>query len=97
MQRVIVQVPMSTDLKKSAEAVSSDLGFSSLQETIRVLLTKLSKKELRFQVTEEPPEEIKYLSKAAERKFKKAVEDIKAGRNITKTKNTDKLLSLLRS
>ena len=88
---------MSTDLKKSAEAVSSDLGFSSLQETIRVLLTKLSKKELRFQVTEEPPEEIKYLSKAAERKFKKAVEDIKAGRNITKTKNTDKLLSLLRS
>lgn len=97
MQRVIVQVPMTTDLKKSAEAVSCDLGFSSLQETIRVLLTKLSKKELRFQVTEEPPEEIKYLSKAAEKKFKKAVADIKAGRNITKTKNTDELLSLLRS
>lgn len=95
MQRVIVQVPMSGDLKKAAEAVSSDLGFSSLQETIRVLLTKLSKKELRFQVTEEPPEEIKYLSKATEKKFKKAVEDIKAGKNITKTKNVDELISLL--
>lgn len=88
---------MNSDLKKAAEAVSTDLGFSSLQETIRVLLTKLSKKELRFQITEEPPEEIKYLSKAAEKRFKKAVEDIKAGRNITKTRNPNELLSLLRS
>jgi len=46
MQRVIVQVPMSRELKEKAQSASSDLGFSSLQETIRVLLTKLSKKEL---------------------------------------------------
>ena len=85
MQRVILQVPMSRDLKESAQNASSDLGFSSLQEAIRVLLTKLSKKELSLKVEE--VEEITHLSPAAERKFKKAVADIKAGRNITKTKN----------
>ena len=95
MQRVIVQVPMNRNLKEKAEIVASDLGFSSIQEAIRVLLTKLSKKEFSLKVEE--VEEVKYLSPAAERRFKKAVEDIKAGRNITKTKNVDELLELLHS
>ena len=96
MQRVILQVPMSKDLKENARSASADLGFSSLQEAIRVLLTKLAKKELSLKVTEEV-EEITHLSKAAERRYKKAIADIKAGRNITKTKNIDELRSLLRS
>lgn len=96
MQRVILQVPMTKDLKESAQSASSDLGFSSLQEAIRVFLTKLAKRELSVRVTEEV-EEITHLSKAAERRYKKAIEDIKAGRNFTKTKNVDELLSLLRS
>ena len=95
MQRVIVQVPMNKNLKEKAEIVSSELGFSSVQEAIRVLLTKLSKREFSLRVEE--AEEVKYLSPAAERKFKKAVEDIKAGKNITKTKNVDELLELLHS
>lgn len=95
MQRVIVQVPMSKELKKKAETVSADLGFSSIQEIIRVLLTKLSKKELSLKVEE--VEEITYLSPAAERKFKKAVADIKAGRNIYKPKNKKEFFDLLRS
>lgn len=69
------------------------MGFSSLQEVIRVLLTKLSKKEFSIRIEEE--EEVTYLSKAAEKRYKKAAEDIKAGRNITKTKNVDELLKLL--
>ena len=95
MQRVIVQVPMSRQLKERVEIVSSDLGFSSIQEAIRVLLTKLSKREFNLKVEE--VEEVTYLSPAAEKKFKKAVLDIKAGRNITKTKNVDELLSVLHS
>lgn len=96
MQRVIVQVPMSEDLKEKAEVVSSDLGFSSLQETIRVLLTKLSKREFSIRV-EETVEEITDISPAAERKFKKAVGDIKAGRNIYKPKNKEEFFKMLRS
>lgn len=93
MQRVIVQVPMTKDLKEKAEVASLDLGFSSLQEAIRVLLNKLAKREFNLKVEE--VEEITHLSKAAEKKFKKAIEDIKAGRNVTKTKNVEELLQLL--
>lgn len=95
MQRVIVQVPMTKELKKKAESVSFDMGFSSLQETIRVLLNKLAKKEFTLKVSE--TKEITHLSKAAEKRFKKAVEDIKSGKNITKTKDVDELISLLHS
>lgn len=96
MQRVILQVPMTKDLKESAQSASQDLGFSSLQETIRVLLTKLAKKELSLKVAEEA-EEITYLSPAAERRFKKAVADIKAGRNIYKPKDKEEFFKMLRS
>jgi len=98
MQRVILQVPMSRDLKESAQNASSDLGFSSLQEAIRVLLTKLAKKELSLKVREETEaEEITHLSKAAEKKFKKAVADIKAGKNIYSPKNKEEFFKMLRS
>lgn len=96
MERVVVQVPMSKDLKNKAEKTSADLGFSSLQETIRVLLTQLSNKDFSLKVVSEV-EEVTYLSPKAERKFKKAVEDIKAGRNVTKTESVEALLELLRS
>ena len=95
MQRVIVQVPISRDLKEKAEVVSSDLGFSSVQEAIRVLLTKLSKREFNLRVEE--AEEVNYLSPSAEKKFKKAVEDIKAGRNIYKPKDKEDFFKMLRS
>lgn len=95
MQRVVVQVPMPKELKESAEIASSDLGFSSIQEVIRVLLTKLSKREFSLKVEE--VEEITYLSPVAERKFKKAVADIKIGRNIYKPKNKKEFFALLRS
>lgn len=52
MQRVVVQVPMAKELKNKAEIVSADLGFSSIQEAIRVLLTKLSKREFSLRVEE---------------------------------------------
>lgn len=95
MQRVILQVPISQQLKNSAEAVSSDMGFSSLQEAIRVILTKLSKKQLSLRIEE--GEEIVDLSPAAERRFKKAAVDIKAGRNIYKPKNKEEFFKMLRS
>ena len=90
-----MQVPMSRELKEKAQSASRDMGFSSLQEAVRVLLTKLSKRELTMAI--EPVEEITYLSKAAETKFKKAVRDIKAGRNIYRPKNKEDFFKLLRS
>jgi len=78
-----------------AETVASDMGFSSLQEAIRVILTKLSKKQLTLRIEE--PEEITDLSPTAERRFKKALADIKAGKNIYKPKNKEEFFKMLRS
>lgn len=91
--RTILQVPMSKELKEKAEAVSLDMGFSSLQETIRVILTKLSNKQLNIKVEE--IEVITHLSKAAERKFKKAVEDIKTGKASPSFENAKDAISWL--
>lgn len=93
MQRIIVQVPMSKELKDKAETVSSNLGFSSLQETIRVLLTKLAKKEFSLKVEE--VEEVTYLSPKAEARYKKAVADIKAGKVSPSFNNADAAISWL--
>lgn len=76
MQRVVVQIPMTKELKDKAENISSDLGFSSLQETIRVLLTKLSKKEFSLKVEETGEQPSQYLLSA----IKKARENRKAGK-----------------
>lgn len=69
-------------------------------EELVVIPKKLYERFLRAfgkaEVTDSEAEEITYLSPAKERYYKKAVEDIKHGRNITKTENLDDLFKLLR-
>ena len=42
MKRTILQIPMTPELKQTAEKKAESLGFSSLQEMIRVMLTQLT-------------------------------------------------------
>ena len=91
-KRVILQVPMSSELKTSAEAAAKAQGFSSLQETIRVLLQKLANKKLKVQIIDE--EEVK-LSPKAEKRYAKMIKEIEQGKGVTKTKNLDELFKLL--
>ncbi len=95
-KRTIIQVPLSAELRAAAEKKVADSGFSSLQETIRVLLTRFAKGELKIGVYEEPAEYVK-LSPAKKRWYAKAVREIKAGIGVTKTKNIDELIELLHS
>lgn len=76
MERIIVQVPMTRELKDKAEKTSADLGFSSLQEAIRVLLTKLSKREFSLKVEEAKEQPSQYLLSA----MKQAKKNRKAGK-----------------
>ena len=46
MNRTVLQVPISADLKKAAETEAAAQGFSSLQEVVRVFLKKLSQKSI---------------------------------------------------
>jgi len=92
--RVVLQVPMTKELRRSAEEVALDYGFSSLQETIRLILNKLAKRELIVSVKEEKPVQ---LSAKNEKRYAKIIEDIKRGKNVTKTDSVDELFKLLRS
>ena len=87
---------MPKDLRIKAEMVSAEMGFSSLQETIRVLLTKLSKHELILRI-QEPTEDISSLSSEAEERYEQAYKDIKAGKNIYRPKNKKEFFKILNS
>jgi len=52
MKRNILQIPIKTELREKAEKEADSLGFSSLQEMIRVMLTQITKKqdEIEFKV-----------------------------------------------
>ncbi len=43
MKRSILQIPISPELRKKAERKAERLGFSSIQEMIRVLLTQITR------------------------------------------------------
>jgi hypothetical protein len=46
MNRVILQVPVTKDLRDAAENTALDFGFSSLQEALRVFMTKMANKQI---------------------------------------------------
>ena len=68
--------------------------FSSLQDFVRLVLTKLAHHELTVEVV--PAEYIK-LSPAAKKRYAKMTEDFKKGRNIYQAKDVDDLLRQLNS
>ena len=43
MKRTVLQIPMSLELKRAAESKAKSLGFSSLQELVRVMLTQITR------------------------------------------------------
>ena len=94
MKRVILQVPMSEELRKSAEKAAIDMGFSSLQETVRILLKKLSTNKLKMDIydIDEPQ-----LSQRAIKRYNKIAKEIDEGKNIYKPKNSKDMFEWLRS
>lgn len=97
MNKVTLQVPMSKALKTSAKKVANEYGFSSLQETVRVLLTQFANKSvtLSFQSTQDEiltPEQEKILTK----KYKKVRKEIAQGKGFT-VHSVDEMMPQLRS
>ena len=48
MDTTILQVPIDKSLRNQAAAAASNLGFSSLQEAVRVFLTQLADKNVKI-------------------------------------------------
>lgn len=82
--KTILQVPMDVSLRNSALKAAEELGFSSLQETVRVFLKKLSDKCISITM-----EETEKLSPRAEKRYLKMIDDYKKGKNIVQCETID--------
>lgn len=89
MNRVVLQVPVSADLRKSAEIEAKAQGFSSLQDAVRMFLNKLASKMIEVRLGESGQ-----LSKRNASRYEKMVEDVQRGR--IKAKAFDGVDSLMK-
>lgn len=83
---------MTADLRKSATSAAESLGFSSLQETVRLFLKQLAKKQLSFSFSTRPTT----LSLKAIKRYDKMTDEINTGKvKAFTTKSVDKLMEHL--
>lgn len=94
MDTTTLQVPLTKQLKASATSVAEEYGFSSLQEIVRVLLTKLSKRELGVSIEQFPTVR---LSAKNEKRYAKMDEDFKNGKNVYTANSLDEFFEEIAS
>jgi antitoxin component of RelBE/YafQ-DinJ toxin-antitoxin module len=94
MDTTTLQVPISKTLKSNATEVAKEYGFSSLQEIVRVMLSKLAKKEFVITFGEQFPTVA--LSAKNEARYAKMEEDFKANRNVYTADNLDDFFNKLK-
>ena len=81
---------MDPRLKIDAEKAAIDQGFSSLQELVRVLLSKVAQRKIEVQF-----EEVVMLSEKAEKRYLKAMKDIEEGKNVYSASSIKDLMKQL--
>jgi antitoxin component of RelBE/YafQ-DinJ toxin-antitoxin module len=89
MQKTILQVPISQDLKINAENAAHEQGFSSLQEIVRVFLAKLAAKKVEVTL------DSIVLSEENENRYLTITKDFEAGKNVKTAENIEELLTQL--
>lgn len=89
MQKTILQVPITQDLKINAENAAHEQGFSSLQEIVRVFLTKLAAKKVEVSL------DSILLSEVNENRYISMTKDFETNKNVKTAQNVDDLLSQL--
>lgn len=80
MDSTILQVPISKTLRDEAALAASNMGFSSLQEAVRVYLTQLRNNIVKI-TFEHPPVQ---LSAKAIKRYNNISRDIRSGKIKTK-------------
>ena len=73
MNSVTLQVPISKELRTAAQKSAADMGFSSLQEAIRIFLHELAERTVDIVFR---PKEIR-LSPKAEKRYLRMLKDVK--------------------
>ncbi|HLE48994.1 MAG TPA: hypothetical protein VI819_03125 [Patescibacteria group bacterium] len=91
MDTTILQIPIRKSLRDRATVTAKNMGFSSLQETVRVFLNKLAlgKVDITFN---EPT----VLSAKAVKRYDKMIKDIESGKEVVyRARNVDDLMDYL--
>ena len=91
MIRNILQIPISSDLRYKAELEAQNMGFSSIQEVVRVILTKIANKKLSFYIDDNSMP----LGARAIARYEKMDEDFKNNRNVYTANSAKDLISQL--
>lgn len=86
MNRTVLQIPVSKNLRIKAEEAALDYGFSSLQEVLRVFMNRLANKSV--EVSFRP---IINLSVASAARLEKMDKDFESNKNLFIAKDLDDL------
>lgn len=89
--RTVLQVPISKELRVKSEKVAKIQGFSSVQEMVRLLLTKMSRGQLEVRIEELAVQ----LSPKAARRYERMMKDYEEGKNIYAATDIDDLMAQL--
>lgn len=84
----ILQVPINKELKNKAALAAQKMGFSSLQEAVRVYLNKVASEEITIRL-----EEVVKLSPKNEKRYEKMINEIETGK--VKLKSFDSVEALM--
>lgn len=93
MNKTILQVPIDKNTRDLATLTAVNLGFSSLQEPVRLFLKQLSTGNLRVKFE---PKAVQLSPKAIKR-YDKMTKDFKTGKNIFTANSVDELMAHLNS
>lgn len=88
MSRVVIQTPVSSQLRREAEQAAQEQGYSSLQDAVRMYLKKLANREIQVRIQEQfSPVQ---LSQKAVKRYDKMTRDIESGKTKLKWFNSVK-------
>lgn len=83
MTKVTIQIPTDKKLKEKATKSAQEMGFSSIQEVLRVFMTKLARGEVGVSLEEN----VEYLTPqeeaVLERKYEEFLKEEKRGNTFT--------------
>ncbi len=89
----ILQIPVNKNIRHQATLAAEKMGFSSLQEVVRIFLNKVAKGEINIAF-----EPTITLSAKNDKRYSKMLADIKSGKVKTKSfSDVDSVMDYLQS
>lgn len=94
MDATILQIPITKSFRDKVSEVVIEMGFSSIQDYLRLIMTKTLRKEIDVTVGPKPI----VLSARNAKRYDKMVDDVLSGKVKTKSfDNVDKMMDYLNS